>query len=380
MPDPSTPSRGHSTKPYDTPTKAELLALKRFRDAKNLPIKNNELFQHVGVSRATGYRILKDEPRRFHNNSYCNEVRGRRPALSNEQVDQIVAFLKAEGYEGRTLPWANICDAAGVEFPAEPGPPTSRTIQKHLNKQGWKKCVACSKFWVDYNVAALREAFSREALGNYGLDFAHWHRIRYSGEIHFKFGPEGKVSTIRQQSERYCMPCIQYRQRPTENEDRQICLSAWAAIGWNFKSRLVWYTVDDSSNGAITLQAYRDQILEPVVKQWIDEGQDFILEEDGASGHGGNSTNNIVRQWKEKNGLKYFFNCPGALELAPIENAWRAPKGQMRRHAIWDEKALRTTAEEGWAKLSQETINKWVEKVPERLLDIINAQGQDTGF
>ncbi|KAK5634081.1 hypothetical protein RRF57_009795 [Xylaria bambusicola] len=379
-PSPSTPVVQRHRKHTDTTKKTELLTLKKFRDTNDLPYSNEDLFKYVGVNRRTGYRILKDHPRRLHDNPVFKETRGRPAALTEAQIDQLVAFLKAEGYEGRALPWANLCDAAGLEFPSQSKPPTTWTIRKHLNRRGWKKCVTCNKFWVDYNTASLREAFAREALANHGLNFTYWRRIRYSDEVHFKFGPEGKVNIIRQRGERYCIDCIHHRQRPTEAEDRQVCLSAWAAIGWNFKSQLVWYTVNDGNgngngNGAITLQAYRDQILEPVVKKWIDEGHDFILEENGASGHGGNSDNNIVRQWKEKNGSKYFFNCPGAPDLAPIENAWRAPKGQVKRQAIWDVAALRTAAEKGWEKLSQETINKWVDEVPERLLDIINAKG-----
>jgi len=45
----------------------------------------------------------------------------------------------------------------------------------------------------------------------------------------------------------------------------------------------------------MTLQDYRDQILEPIVKPWIQEEQDFVLKEDGDSGHG-LSKSNIVRK------------------------------------------------------------------------------------
>ena len=41
-------------------------------------------------------------------------------------------------------------------------------------------------------------------------------------------------------------------------------------------------------------EVYINQILEPVVKPWIQSGQDFVLKEDDDSGHGTGS-NNIVR-------------------------------------------------------------------------------------
>ena len=252
---PTTPIQGHSTKPIETPKRAELLAIKKLRDAKKLPLSNEDLFKHVGVSSRVGYRIFKDQPRQFHRNPYTDETRGRKPALSNKQVDQIVAFLKAEGYKARTLPQANLCDTAGLDFPDQP--PSTVTIRKHLNQRGWKKYSAYRKFQVDYNTAALREAFAREALADYGLDMLYWRRIRYLDEVYFKFGPEGKVQIIRRSGERYNPDCIYYTQRPTEDEDRQVCLSAQAVIGYNFKNRLVWYSVENSTS-AITLQAYRD--------------------------------------------------------------------------------------------------------------------------
>ena len=51
-------------------------------------------------------------------------------------------------------------------------------------------------------------------------------------------------------------------------------------------------------NGKISL--YRDQILEPVVKPCLMEGHDFVLEENGDSGHGKAKTRNIVCIWKEE--------------------------------------------------------------------------------
>ena len=50
----------------------------------------------------------------------------------------------------------------------------------------------------------------------------------------------------------------------------------------------------------MSLQVYINKILEPVVKPWLLEKQDFVSEENGDSGHGKAKNRNIVRQWKEK--------------------------------------------------------------------------------
>ena len=65
---------------------------------------------------------------------------------------------------------------------------------------------------------------------------------------------------------------------------------------------------------------YIDFILEPVVKSWLEKGDDFILEEDGNSSGHGSGKDNIVRRWKDEHQLKHFFNCPHSSDLSPIEN------------------------------------------------------------
>ena len=46
-------------------------------------------------------------------------------------------------------------------------------------------------------------------------------------------------------------------------------------------------------------RVYIDSILEPVVKPWLNRGDDFVLEEDGDPEHGTGKTCNIVNKWKE---------------------------------------------------------------------------------
>jgi hypothetical protein len=49
----------------------------------------------------------------------------------------------------------------------------------------------------------------------------------------------------------------------------------------------------------MSLQIYRDEILEGVVKLWLDASEEFILEEDGDSGHGTGRAKNIVKVRKK---------------------------------------------------------------------------------
>ncbi|KAI0112429.1 hypothetical protein GGR51DRAFT_557012 [Nemania sp. FL0031] len=302
---------------------------------------------YTGFTKSQGYRVLRDTDR---HNSPCDETRGRPSRLSDEQIDQIIEFLENESCQ---LPWANLCNAAGLEFSADSKLPCPQTVRTALQKRGWRKCIACVKLWTCQNIAEKRDRWARDRLYAYELDLSFYRKIRYSDEVHFKFGLDGKLIIIRKAGTRYCPDCIHDRTN-----------LATLAI-------LIWY------DGAIALNAYLNQILKPEVQKWLERGDTFILEEDGASGHGGESEN-VVKRWKDEIGSDYFFNCPGAPDLSPIENAWKSPK-YVRRAAIWDEKALKEVAEEGWEALKQSTINEWCDSVPYRLLDVVKAEGQYTG-
>lgn len=155
-------------------------------------------------------------------------------------------------------------------------------------------------------------------------------------------------------------------------------LHAQAAVGFEFKSPLTFYKIPSNNNGKMTQKAYIEQILKPVILLWIERGDDFVLEEDGDSGHGLGKSN-IVRTWKEENKLEYYFNCHSSPDLALIENCWQPPKQYVKKFSYWDEEGTQELAIEGWLKVSQEFINKRVDSMLKRLRDCIEMDGQMTG-
>ncbi|KAF1936658.1 hypothetical protein EJ02DRAFT_479649 [Clathrospora elynae] len=127
------------------------------------------------------------------------------------------------------------------------------------------------------------------------------------------------MKIIRKPGERYCSDCIQ----ETTNQDHEKEFErsySWAAVGHDFKSDMYFYKVPGNKNGKLLLKVYHNQILEPIVKPWLERRDSFILEEDNDSRHGGGSSSNIVAAWKRKYGLDSYFNCSNSPDLAPIEN------------------------------------------------------------
>ena len=93
-------------------------------------------------------------------------------------------------------------------------------------------------------------------------------------------------------------------------------------------------------------RVYIDQILGPVVKPWIEAHHDFVLEEDGDSGHGPGKSN-IVRTWKQENNLEYYFNCHSSPDLSPIENCWQPVKQHLHKYPHWDDNTTKELISEG---------------------------------
>lgn len=79
----------------------------------------------------------------------------------------------------------------------------------------------------------------------------NWHHVRFSDETHFGASTEQRVWIWRRARERYYPDYIHVRtERPAI-----VKLHAWAAVGYNFKSELVFYTTDNN-NGKMSNTVY----------------------------------------------------------------------------------------------------------------------------
>lgn len=145
------------------------------------------------------------------------------------------------------------------------------------------KCIACWKGWVSQRLAKRRLEYTRLMLERYPYK-KDWKHIRFSDEVHFGLGPQGRLWIIRRPGERYCKNCIQESTKPDEGEKKKV--QAWAAVSYNFKSLIVFYNISLNKNRKMTQQAYINQILDLIVKPWIWHHPYFVLEEDQDSGHG----------------------------------------------------------------------------------------------
>lgn len=302
------------------------------------------------------------------------EARGRKYKMTSEQVWEADHLLQDDdlGLEAKALPW----EAVAAEVEAEV---TEQTIRKTMNVAlGYGKRLACVKGHQSEHAKAKRMEWASFMLAKYPLK-EDWRHIRFSDEIHFGYGPEDQLRIIRKPGTRYRHDNLQHRLPPPKEDKNRLRKHCWAAVGYNFKSDMIFYDVPTNKNGKMTHQVYINSILEPVVKPWLEAGDEFVLEEDGDSGHGTGRAN-PVRKWKEDHGLKSYFNCAQSPDLSPIENCWLIPKSHVHKYHHWDDSTLEELIHEGWAHVSQEFINSKVDEMPDRLQAVLDCHGDMTGY
>ena len=82
-----------------------------------------------------------------------------------------------------------------------------------------------------------------------------------------------------------------------------------------------------------------------------------------------------VCEWKEKNGLKTYFNASNSPDLDIIENCWLPPKNYVHKFPHWNDKETWALIIEGW----EQSITG-VRTYPQRFRDVIATGGQLTGW
>lgn len=359
---------------YDTPIRAKIQGIHEYLLDEGIVHDPRDLFKKYNVSERAGYRMIKKgASARTRHHTELIETRGRRSKVTGEQVREADHLLQEDELEleGKRLTWEQVAMEVGADV-------VGRTMHNVLRAAlNYEKCLACVKGWLADPPMDRRVEWATVMLAKYPKP-EDWYSVRFSDEVHFSRGPEGQLRIIRQPGTRYRWDCIQHRDPPAEKDQKR--KHCWAAVGYNFKSDIYFYDVPSNSNGKMTHQVYIDSILEPVVKPWLERGDDFVLEEDGDSGHGTGKTRNIVKKWKADHHLKHYFNCASSPDLAVIENCWQPVKQHVRKYPHWDDDTLEALIREGWSGVSQEFINERVRSMPERLKEVIKAHGAMTGY
>lgn len=368
---------------YDTPQRAKVQGANEYCRAKGIEEDSRDIFKFFGVKERPGYKFIEPgAPSRTRHNQDLIETRGRKHKMTGAQVAQASQLLEDSdlGMEAKGMNWYAVIWELDLDIKS---PHTIRDTMSEAFDYG--KYKASLKSFMDQRSQDDRVNWADVTLLHRPKS-EDFHDIRYSDEFHAGYGPEGQLTIIRRRGTgmRYRADNVQHRDPPSEKIRHRV--HGWAAVGWNFKTpKIIWYKVPSNTNGVITMKVYVDQILEVEVKKWVQRGDKFVLEQDGASGHGGSGgdlarKNNIVAKWFKKMGVEVFYNCHNAPDLAPIENCWQGPKQYASKRPHWDENSLKELLQEGWDAISQKYINKQIDSMPQRLRDVQALKGRMTAW
>ena len=119
------------------------------------------LFQQNHIPPTTAYRILKNpDPRRLHNSRIRPETRGRRSKITPADLRYMELIVQRSGKEGRVLSWKALGIEAGLDVSAE-------TIRRAMGSMAYRRCIACQKSFVTFNIAVRRVEWCRTMLSRY---------------------------------------------------------------------------------------------------------------------------------------------------------------------------------------------------------------------
>lgn len=419
--------------------RAQIESTLGFLDSQGITGKKSDVFRFYGVSHSTGYRLLRTPVRpRTEDGHLVNETRGRKSLITSEQIRNMEQVLESEGFTDKGLSWEQLGVEAGVKASAH-------TMRKFFGTMDYHHCINCQRGWQSPANRAARVEYARNMLERFPSP-SDWHAVRFSDELQFQWGPQHKVRIVRKAGERVCHDCTQLQgsndldqdePRVIKDEQRLHC---WAAVGYNYKSAMQFYLPPEKHNGKMNLQVYRDQILEPIVGKWLQDGEHFILAEDGGSGHGNARNANIVSQWKQEHALNFFSDCASSPDLSIVEHCWQPPAintpplatdpllsqipmsltdPALQSHSAmqpeiehlhpdlqaphadnepnpiphpgsqtvsqpvrvkWDEQTSRDIIVQGWEAAQQEYINARIESLPQRLRDVLQNEGRMVGY
>ena len=149
----------------------------------------------------------------------------------------------------------------------------------------------------------------------------------------------------------------------------------WGAIGWDYKSLLVFLEKEEGTKG-VNSRVYRDQVLQPIVFPLFDQlGTEYIFMEDGSKIHKGDA-----RLAKLQYQIKGFDWPPSLSDLNVIEKVWRWIKEQLKKLPFvpTSKEVLCKEIQRLWEQVDPRDYRRYTERLTCKLEDVIAVRGLAT--
>jgi transposase len=307
--------------------------------------------EHTGHKLDTVYRTLRNFDSR--NTVERLEGSGRPKKLNDRDVRTLVKHAKAN----RRATLGDITNSLPTNV-------SERTVRRTLHANGINSRIAKKK---PYLSAVHRKKRLDFAKNHQSWSLEQWRKVVWTDEASVELGKNSRTVRVwRRTDEANELECL----TPTFKSGRT-SIMVWAAITLDKKSALV---IMDP--GRRTAQDFVDQVYEGPLLEFLQQCDQPILMEDGASIH----RSNAPKVWREAHGVSKLEWPPQSPDLNPIENLWKQLKDAVQKRSA----TIKTTADlksallEAWNDIEPGRWNVLIDSMPDRVKEVVKAKGGST--
>ncbi|QSS55716.1 hypothetical protein I7I53_03681 [Histoplasma capsulatum var. duboisii H88] len=212
----------------------------------------------------------------------------------------------------------------------------------------------------------------------FGIRYRDWSDednacVSYSDEAMFEVGLDISSQYVRRPKKKgfeskYLLPTF---------KSGRTSVGIWAAISWDFKSKLVFVPSHIRMNSKeyikiILLHSYPHYI------RILEKRGIALWAEDGARYH----TSKLIKDWMNEWQMDRVEWPAQSPDLNPIENLWAIMKHRISkiRYRIHSEAEMRKELQLIWDSITQEEIQDLIRSIPRRMQAVIKARGGSTKY
>lgn len=314
-------------------------------------IKKSSIARMVGVSTRAVFATLK----RYQTRGTVEDApRSGRPRVTSSLEDQ------------RILRMARRYPFRGSKVIKREGrlPCSERTVRRRLADGGLPRRVARHKPLLNPHHIAARLQWCRDRL-NWTLN--EWKQVIWSNERTFRLGKYGRVWVSRPVGRAY------HPKYTNPSEDRGPTVQIWACFSG--KGYGPCQVFAGTMNSTRYLQVLEKNLLPYMRDNWRRHA-DCYFQQDGATCH----TAHIVKDWLDRHNINLLPWPAKSADLSPVENLW-----SILAHRV-EEKRPKTVAEltaainQEWQSLDMNLCQTLIDSLPNRVHEVIAADGYYTKY